>query len=197
MVERLQSECRGQRFELSAAAAEDIVAELVNKTARSLGMREETVLSAHLGTVDVAALAADIVRADERQKREVRGASPAIISVEDTGRLVASLAQAVRCVSLNHARLTHGGRDKWDVIGVLDDASNSLTLVGEALEKHHAAPHVAVVLWSDESVVYARRALARTIEKLRAGDWSFGHGAKLDAGVTERMTADLKILSPD
>lgn len=197
MVERLRGECRRQGFELSPTAAEDIVSELVNNTARSLGMRKETVVRAHLGTVDVAALAADVVRADQAQRREVTDASPAVISLEDTGRLVASLAQAVRCVSLNHERLAQADRDKWDAIGVLDDASNGLTLVGEALEKHHVAPHAVNVLWNDESVVYARRALTQTIEKLRTGDWSFGHGAKLDAGVAERMTADLGILPRD
>ncbi|MEV5695874.1 hypothetical protein [Micromonospora globbae] len=197
MVERLRDECRKQGVELSLAAAEDIVAELVDNTARSLGMRKETVVRAHLGTVDVAALAADVVRADEARRREITDTSPAVISLEDTGRLVASLAQAVRCVSFNHERLAQGDRDKWDAIGVLDDASNGLTLVGEALGKHHMAPHAVNILWTDESVVYARRALTRTIEKLRIGAWSFGHGAKLDAGVIERMTADLGVLPRD
>jgi len=197
MVERLREACRAQGLDLATAAAEDILADLVQNMASSLGLREETVVRTHLGTIDVAALAGDLVRADEAQKREVADASPAVISLEGTGRLVASLAQAIRCVSLNHEQLMRGDSDRWGAIGVLDDASNGLTLVGGALEKHHAAPHGVAVLWSDESVVHARRALTRTVENLRNGAWSFGHGAEIDAGVATRMTADLQMLPQD
>lgn len=92
---------------------------LSRNMASSLGLREETVVRTHLGTIDVAALATGLVRADEAQKREVAEASPAVISLEGAGRLVASLAQAIRCVSLNHEQLTRGDSDKWGAIGVL------------------------------------------------------------------------------
>lgn len=197
MVERLRDECRAHGLDLAPAAAEDILADLVQNMASGLGVREETVVRTYLGSIDVAALAEDLARADEAQKREIADASPAVISLEGTGRLVASLAQAVRCVSLNHEQLMRGDSDKWDAIGVLDDASNGLTLVGEALEKHHAAPHGVAVLWSDESVVHARRALTRTVENLRGGAWSFGFGAEMDAGVATRMATDLQILPQD
>ncbi|ROO63101.1 hypothetical protein EDC02_5115 [Micromonospora sp. Llam0] len=173
------------------------MADMVQIMASGLGVREETIVRTYLDTIDVAAMVKDLARADEAQKREVADASPAVISLEATGQLVASLAQAVRCVSLNHEQLMRGDSDKWDAIGVLDDASNGLTLVGEALEKHHPAPHGVSVLWSDESVVHARRALTRTVENLRSGAWSFGFGAEMDAGVATRMTTDLQKLPQD
>ncbi|ROO60430.1 hypothetical protein EDC02_2299 [Micromonospora sp. Llam0] len=135
------------------------MAGMVQIMASGLGVREETVVRTYLDTIDVAAMVEDLARADEARKREVAEASPAVIGLEATGRLVASLAQAVRCVSRNHEQLMRGDSDRWDAIGVLDDASNGLTLVGEALEKHHPAPHGVAVLWSGESVVHARRAL--------------------------------------
>ena len=45
-------------------------------------------------------------------------------------------------------------------------------------------------LWS------ARRGLVQTVQHLRAGIWSFGHGPDVDSGVAERMTADLALLPP-
>jgi hypothetical protein len=194
MVERLRDECRGKGVDLSPAAAEEVLIDLVRNMANTLGVREETILRSYLANVDVAELATSLKHADEEQKREVADASPAVLSIENTGRLVASLAQAVRCVSLNHGSLEHGEREKWETIGVLDDASNGLTLIGEALENSHAAPQGIAVLWNDESVVYARRALTRTVKNLRNGAWSFGHGAALDADVAKRMTEDLEIL---
>ncbi len=119
VVERLREACRAQGLDLAPAAAADILADLVQNMVSSLGLREETVVRTHLGTIDVAALATDLVRADEAQKREVAEASPAVISLEGAGRLVASFAQAIRCVSLNHEQLTRGDSDKWGAIGVL------------------------------------------------------------------------------
>ncbi|MEU5947999.1 hypothetical protein ABZ793_20885 [Micromonospora sp. NPDC047465] len=78
-------------------------------------------------------------------------------------------------------------------VGVLDDASNCLTLLGEAVGNSHTTAQGTVVLWSDESVVYAR-ALTQTIANLRDGGWTFAHGPQIDADVVTRMSADLKIL---
>jgi len=194
MVQRLRDECQTQGLDLAPTAAEELLADHVTTTARRLGIREETFVRGHLRNIDVAGLATSLVRADAEQKREVADTSPAVISLKDTGRLVASLAQAVRCVSRNHERLTGEDSGKWDAIGVLDDASNGLTLLGDALARHHAAPDGVVVLWSDETVVHARRALTQTVENLNAGVWSFGHGKEIDTRVLARMTADLEKL---
>ncbi|MDG4794976.1 hypothetical protein [Micromonospora sp. WMMD1082] len=193
-VARLREEGHRHGLDISAATAEDILADLVTNNATVLGIRKETFVRSHLLNVDLADLVAHLKQADDAQKREVADASPAVVSVENTGRLIASLAQAVRCVSLNHDRLTHGHRDKWEAVGVLDDASNCLTLLGEAVSNSHTTAHGTAVLWSDESVVYARRALKQTINNLREGGWTFAHGPQLDADVATRMNADLKIL---
>ncbi|KAB1925807.1 hypothetical protein F8280_11065 [Micromonospora noduli] len=73
----------------------------------------------------------------------------------------------------NHERLAQVRRDKWEAVGVLDDASNCLTLLGEAVSNSHTSAQGTAVLWSDESVVCARRALTRTIDNLRDGGWAF------------------------
>ena len=43
-------------------------------------------------------------------------------------------------------------------------------------------------------MVYARRALSRTVANLQAGTWTFGHGPDVDAGVLVRMQKDLALL---
>ncbi|MEU8332216.1 hypothetical protein AB0J14_35405 [Micromonospora arborensis] len=193
-VERLREESRRRGLDISEVTAQDILADLVTSTAATLGIREETYVRSHLPNVDLADLVTHLSQADDAQRREVAEASPAVVSMQDTGRLIASLAQAVRCVSLNHERLAQGHRDKWEAVGVLDDASNCLTLLGEAVSNSHTSAQGTAVLWSDESVVYARRALTQTITNIRDGGWTFAHGPQLDADVTTRMNADLKLL---
>ena len=74
------------------------------------------------------------------------------------GRLVAALAQAARCVSLNHETIGHSEKAKWTAVGVLDDASKALTLLQDSLRSGSTS-----VVPSDETVVYARRGLTETI----------------------------------
>ncbi|MBL7256001.1 hypothetical protein [Paractinoplanes lichenicola] len=110
------------------------------------------------------------------------------------GRLVASLAQAARCVSLNHEQLAASQDGKWRAVGVLDDASNALTLIGEALERHHTGPQEVAILLNDECTMLARRALTKTLRSLRSRNWTFGHEPELDTAVAERMETDLTLL---
>ncbi|MBM0274034.1 hypothetical protein [Micromonospora tarensis] len=193
-VDRLREESRRRGLDISEVTAQDILADLVTSTAATLGVREETYVRSHLPNVDLADLVTHLSQANDAQRREVAEASPAIVSMQDTGRLIASLAQAVRCVSLNHERLAQGHRGKWEAVGVLDDASNCLTLLGEAVSNSHTSAQGTAVLWSDESVVYARRALTQAISNIRDGGWTFAHGPQLDADVATRMNADLKLL---
>ncbi|GIJ08462.1 hypothetical protein ACFFMR_26190 [Micromonospora andamanensis] len=196
-VERLREESRHRDIDISDVAAQDILADLVTSTAAALGIREDTFVRSHLPNVDLADLAAHLKQADDAQKRELAEASPAVVSLENTGRLIASLAQAVRCVSLNHDQLAQGRRDKWTAVAVLDDASNCLTLLGEAVTNSHTTGRGTAVLWNDESVVYARRALTQTISNIRNGGWTFAHGPQLDADVVSRMNDDLSLLPPE
>jgi hypothetical protein len=193
-VDRLHAECRTRGLDLAGPAAEGLVAGLVDDIAERLRVKPATVVTTYLDGLDVRALADDVVQADAEQRQEIADASPAVISIERTGRLVAALAQAVRCVSLNHEHLAGEPDGKWHGIGVLDDAGNGLTLLGDALGRHHRAPQGVAILWSDEAVVLARRALSRTIANLRAGSWSFGHGREFDTQVAARMEADLAFL---
>ncbi|MEV0003456.1 hypothetical protein AB0H28_14370 [Micromonospora sp. NPDC050980] len=193
-VDRLRDEGQRHGLDISASTAQNVLAELVTTNAATLGIREETFVRSHLSAIDIADLVTHIKHANDAQEREVTNASPAVLSIAATGRLIASLAQAVRCVSLNHDRLTHGHHDKWEAVGVLDDASNCLTLLGEAVSNSHTTAQGDAVLCSGESVVYARRALSQTVTNLRRGAWTFAHGPQLDADVAARMTADLKIL---
>jgi hypothetical protein len=193
-VERLRDACLQRGFDLPTATAEEFMASVVHEMAGRLREKEQTVVRTYLDGIDVSLLADDLVQARSEQSREIADASPAVIDVESTGRLVASLAQAVRCVSLNHDQLADESNDKWHAVGVLDDASNCLTLIGEAIGKQHTAPQGVSVFWSDESVVYARRALSRTITNLRSGAWSFGHGGDMDNEVVARMQTDLGLL---
>ncbi|MET7951059.1 hypothetical protein [Micromonospora sp. NPDC005324] len=196
-VERLRDEGQRHGLDISASTAQSVLAELVTTNAATLGIREDTFVRSHLPAIDIAGLVTHLRHANDAQEREVTNASPAVLNMAATGRLIASLAQAVRCVSLNHDRLTQGDHDKWEAVGVLDDASNCLTLLGEAVSNSHTTAQGDVVLCSDESVVYARRALTQTIANLRRGGWTFAHGRQLDADVAACMTADLKLLSPE
>lgn len=133
--------------------------------------------------------------ADHQRRVEVAETSPAVLDVASIGRLIASLGQAARCVSLNHQTLAAGELAKWTAIGVLDDAGDALTLLGAALEEGHAwaGGRLSVVI-GDEAVVRIRRCLAETATNVRTGRWSFGQGGELDSGVADRMSADLALL---
>lgn len=193
-VERLQAACLVRGLELEAPAAQEFLAGLVHDLAERLRVTERTAVRSYIDDLDLGPLADHVVRADAEQKQEIADASPAVISIKGTGRLVAALAQAVRCVSLNHEHLAGELDGRWAGLGVLDDASNGLTLIGQALGHHDRAPQGVVILLSDETVVLARRALTQTIANLRAGIWSFGHGREFDTQVAAQMEADLAIL---
>jgi hypothetical protein len=135
-----------------------------------------------------------LARAEREQ--EMADSPPAILDLASVGRLAASLGQAVRRVSLNHETLAGSARDKWEAIGVLDAASNALTLLGAAVQTTDRGSGRVSVLLSDETVVHARRGLAQTARHLADGTGTCGHGAALDAGVAERMAADRALLPP-
>jgi len=195
LVEQVLAECAAHGIDLSQTAVEDLLADRVRIMAATLGVREDTVVRSHLAAIDPAELAAAFKLAGEQSARELADTPPTILDLGSAGRLVASLAQAVRCVSLNHQSLA-GGERKWEAIGVLDSASNGLTLIGEALENVDIRLGRISVLLSDEAVVHARRGLDQTVRNLTAGTWSFRHGAAVDTGVAERMAADLALLPP-
>ncbi|MFJ6199104.1 hypothetical protein [Micromonospora sp. NPDC092111] len=91
-VERLREEGRRRGLDIPTVTAQDIFADLLTSTAATLGIREETYVRSHLPNVDLADLVNHLKQADDAQKREVADASPAVVSMEDTGRLIASLA---------------------------------------------------------------------------------------------------------
>jgi hypothetical protein len=193
-VQRLQTECRQRGLALPAAIAENLLADVVHDVAGRLRIEDESVVRATLDGFDVGPLADILVSTRTARRQEVADTSPAVLDIESTGQLVASLAQAVRCVRLNHRQLTDEPDDHRHAIAVLDDASNGLTLIGEALGHHHSAPHGVAVLFSAESVVHTRRALARTVANLQSGTWSFGHGPEFDTGAAARIQTSLALL---
>lgn len=195
-VDQLQAECEAHGIALSQEAAEDLLADRVRHMAAALRVREDTVVRSYLSTIDPASLVAAFQLARTTGERELADTPPTILDLASAGRLIASLGQAVRCVSLNHDRLTASAKDKWEAIGVLDTASNGLTLLGAALEDTDISAGRVSVLLSDEAVVHARRALAQTVLNLTTGAWSFGHETAVDTGVAERMAADLALLPP-
>jgi hypothetical protein len=196
LVERVLAECAAQGIELSPIAAEDLLVAQVQSMAAALRVREDTIVRSYLSTIDPAALVAAYKLAGEQSAREVADTPSTILDLGSAGRLVSSLGQVVRCVSLNHQSLSGGERDKWEAIGVLDNASNGLTLIGAALENVDVRDGRVSVLLSDEAVVHTRHGLGPTVQNLRAGKWSFGHEPEIDTGVADRMAADLALLPP-
>jgi len=194
LVQRLRDECAQQGFEPSAGLLEDLLAHRVQAMVDMLRVQVATVLGSHAANINIPALAAEIVRADRLRRREVADTPHVILDLGSVGRLVSSLGQAVRCVSLNHDTIGAGKAATWAAVGVLDDASNALTLLGSALADSHRSGCLSVVL-SDETVVYARRGLAETIKNLRARRWSFDRAmADIDDQVADRMDSDLALL---
>jgi hypothetical protein len=196
LVDQILAECVARDMDLPRAAVEDLVADRVRDMAAALRVGEDTIVRSYLSTLDPAAFVVALQRAGERDARELADTPPTILDLESVGRLVASLGQAVRCVSLNHQALAGGERSKWEAVGVLDNAGDGLTLVGAAVEHVDVRGGAVSVLLGDEAVVRARRALTQTVQNLHAGVWSFGHGPDVDAGVAERMSADLALLPP-
>lgn len=195
-VARLQAECEARGVTVSQDAVEDLLADAVSAAAAAIGVQEETFVRSHLSTIDVGALV-DMYRAAEVEgTREVANTPPTILDLGSAGRLIASLGQAVRCVSLNHASMARGARDKWQAIGVLDSASDALTLLGAAMDAVDLGPSRVSVLLSDETVVQARRALGQTLDNLSSDVWTFHKGAQLDEQVAARMATDLALLPP-
>jgi hypothetical protein len=198
-VDLLLAECEAQGVILSREAAEDLLADRVRHMAAALRLREDTIVRSYLSTIDPASLVEGFRIARATGERELADTPPTVVDLASAGCLIASLGQAVRCVSLNHDKLTASAKDvtgKWTAIGVLDDASNGLTLLGAALEHTDVAAGRVSVLLSDEAVLHTRRALAQTVQNLTVGAWSFGHEPEVDTGVAERMAADLALLPP-
>ena len=194
LVERILAECRANNIDLSRTAVEDLLAARVTAMAKALRVQEATIVRSHLSTIDPTEFVAELRFARAETEREVADTSPTVLDLDSVGRLIGSLGQAVRCVSLNHQSLTGSERDKWDAIGVLDAAGDGLTLLGAALnDADNTAGRVSVLL-SDEAVVHTRHSLEQTISNLTSGKWSFDHGASLDAGVAKRMAEDLALL---
>jgi hypothetical protein len=199
LVARLRDECARQGFEPSAGLLEDLIDRQVQAMADLLGVQVATVLRSHTGRINIPGLAAEIVAADRLRRREVADTPHVILDLAGVGRLVSSLGQAVRCVSLNHDTIGQSEAARWAAVGVLDDTGNALTLLGSALEDSHRSGSLSVVL-SDETVVYARRGLAETVKNLRSRRWSFGQALPdidaIDAKVADRMDSDLALLPP-
>jgi hypothetical protein len=196
LVERFQDECQHQQVRLSGDASEDFLLDRITSIAETLGIQPDTAMHTHANDLDLTALVAAFKQAEEERKREVADASPAAIDLAAAGRLVAALGQVVRCVSLNHDSLGRGESEKWEAIGVLDDAADALTLLGLALRAAHTDGDTQVLL-SDEAVVHSRRGLTQTISNLAEGTWSFGRDQPdRDAAIATRMADDLALLPP-
>ena len=196
LVEEILAECAAHGIDLTRAAVEDLVADRVRAMAATLRVREDTIVRSYLSTIDPATVVAALRQAGAQGARELADTPPTVLDLDAVGRLVASLGQAVRCVSLNHHALAGGQRDKWQAVGVLDNAGDGMTLIGAALGHVDIAQGRVSVLLSDEAVIRARRALGQTVTNLQAGVWSFDHGLDVDAGVAERMADDLALLPP-
>ncbi|WBC01096.1 hypothetical protein [Micromonospora sp. WMMA1976] len=200
MVKRVQSECRREKLDLSPSAVEELVADLVSGLVGSLGVREDAILRSHLAAVDVSALVRAIEYAGELQKPEARAALPVVFALEDIGRLVASLAQAIRCVtircvSLESKVLPGDDGEKWEAIDVLAAASDGLIRIGEALEKTQLPSQLDAVALNVESLMFAKQALARSADKLHSNTWTYGRGQRFDNDLVSRMLEDLEKLA--
>ncbi len=197
LVQQLRDECARQGFQPADGLLEDLLAQQIQAMAYLARVQVATVLGSYAGSINIPQLAAEIVQAERLRHREVADTPHVILDLGGVGRLVSSLGQAVRCVSLNHDTIGAGTAAKWAAVGVLDDASNALTLLGSALEDSHRSGSRSVVL-SDETVVYARRGLAETIKNLRSRRWSFDRALTdidaIDAQVADRMDGDLALL---
>lgn len=164
--------------------------------AAALRVQDDTVVRSYLSTIDPVEVVNAFEHASAVNARELAETPPSILDLASAGRLVASLGQAVRCISLNLDSLGGSAEEKWQAIGVLDDAGNGLTLVGAALENTDIAADRVSVLLSDEAVLHARRALTQAVQNLVAGIWSFGNGRSMEDAVAKRMAADLALLPP-
>lgn len=117
---------------------------------------------------------------------------PVSLTRAKAGFVVAALAQAVRCVSLNHAMIGSGRRgEDWDAIGVLDDAAHALTSIGMILAR---SPDDLEVELEPEIVVWARRALGQVIDKLSSGAWDLKPMTVDVAGFVATMEGDFAML---
>lgn len=195
-VEEIMAECIQHGMDLDRSAVEELLAVKVKDMAAVLRVREDTIVRSYLTSIDPAGIAASLKAALDHGARELADTTPTILDLASTGRLVASLGQAVRCVSLNHAVIIDGDKAKWTAIGVLDNASNSLTLIGAALENADITDGAASILLNDETVVLARSTLSLTVDNLKSETWTYGNGPELDQDVAERMAADLALLPP-
>ncbi|MER7009739.1 hypothetical protein ABT297_42790 [Dactylosporangium sp. NPDC000555] len=190
-VDEVLNECRMLEVEISRSAVEDIVEAQVRRISKQMGITEKTVVNTYMSIFPARDLAARIHEAQTSESQDIDDTPHAVLNVRATGRLLASLGQAARCVSLNHMTLSTG--DKWDTIGILDDVSNAVSLIGIALAERDSG--AGAIVLRDEAVVKARAGLQSVIDKLSSGQWKmYEERPDIDRAVIKGMTQDLSVL---
>lgn len=159
LLEQILAECDAQGVDLPRGAVEDFLAGKIEDMARVLRIREDTLLRSYSSSINPAGIVAAVKAALDDGAREVADTTPTILDLATAGRLVASLGQAVRCVSLNHNVIADGDKTKWTAIGVLDNASSGVTLIGAALTNADITQGTNSILLGDEAVVLTRSSL--------------------------------------
>lgn len=173
---------------------EDVARRLVNSRVESaaaqMGVTPGSWMTAYGDLLKPDEILNIMLEAKAQHDQDMSG-DPIRLSLHDAGRVIASLGQAARMVSLNFAD-SDSPLDS-DAEAVLDGAGNGTSSIALALCAAAKTGAVESIVIDGEGVGLARQALTTVIEKFRTRDWTAGN-ERIDFAVLHGMMEDLSLL---
>lgn len=187
---RIEAEKRNIEFDAQLEdALKQFVTTRVNEGAEALGITVQGFMATYKNQLKPDEIMDVMFKAMAHRAAEMLG-PPVTISLHDVGRVVASLCQAARMVSLNYDE-PEDHLDA-DAQAVLDGVGDGGAVVGLAIVQA-AQTGATDVTVSGEGVGLIRQALSTVIEQFAAGNWTTGN-PQTDVALQKGMAADLALV---
>jgi hypothetical protein len=173
-------------------AIRDYVNALVQSSADRLGISTQGWMASYSDLLAPEKILDFMLEAKAIRQAAMSG-PPVTLDMHDLGRVIASLGQAVRMVSLNFEAPDQGL--DLDAQAVLDGAGDGISSIGMSVASVSATGDLGHVTLTGESVGLARQALGITIRKFEGGEW-VGQNDRITAITSKGMSRDLALLDP-
>jgi hypothetical protein len=194
-LNRLTRDVTARLSSISESIVRDYVTMKVNAVADRLSITPVSVLKTYSHLFNPDEIAGELRQGQELDANADLGVDPIQLPIFAAGQLIRALAMAVRVVSLNHEQLRSGDLNAhWNLVGVLDKASEALSLLGLAIRE--AEDGAEAVTLTPMCVVRTRAVLSECISKLDSSEWTLHEDVPgLTAKTIGRLTEDLALVA--